>query len=262
MKRNLLLVVGVATLCAVPVCFAAGSPWDGTWKLNQAKSKLTGDVFTLTALPNGGFHVSSPGHSMDRDYTCDGKDYIVVGDTTGTCKKIDETHYAMAGKLKGQPQWHGSSVVSGGGKYLTNTAHQRRPDGSEETDVNRYERVGAGTGRAGTWRNVKSSASVADTMTIKLMGDTMRSEMPAYKMVMTAKLDGSPATLEGPTAMKEFTMRVKAESPTRLHYVQALNGKPMGEGTQTLSADGKTLVEEDWEPGGTGEKQTYVYEKQ
>ncbi len=262
MKRTLLLLVSGVALFAAPVCWGAASPWDGTWKLNQAKSKMTGDVFTLTSLPNGGFHLSTPSKSFEYDYTCDGKDYPVVSGRTGTCMKIDETHYDMAGKMNGEPDWHGTSVISEDGKQMTNTAYVHRPDGTDSVDKNTYERVGTGTGRAGTWRNVKSSASVADVLTISLAGDTMRSEMPAYKMVMTAKLDGSLATLEGPTVAKDFTIRVTADSPTKLHYVEAFNGKTMAEGTQTVSADGKTLVEVEWEPGGTGEKQTYVYEKQ
>ncbi len=260
--RPFLLSMAVLALCPVPRCAAASSPWDGTWKINQAKSKMIGEIFTLTALPNDGFHLSTSSHSMDRDYICDGKDYLVVGDQTGTCKKVDDTHYEMAGKLKGQPEWHGTSVISGDGKFMKNTAYLRRPDGSEELEENTYQRIGTGTGRAGTWRNVKSSSNVADIMKIKVTGDTMRSEMPAYKMVTTSKLDGSPAKIEGPLATNEFTLEVKADSPTRLHYVQMLNGKPTTEGTQTLSADGKTMTEEEWEAGSPNQKQTYVFEKQ
>lgn len=262
MKRNLLVLVAVLAIGAPAVCRAAGSPWDGTWKLNQSKSKMTGDVFTLAALPNGGFHLSTPSHSLDRDYTCDGKDYPVFAERTGTCKKVDDTHYEMAGKTAGKPEWHGSSVVSPDARYLTNTAYLRRPDGSETTEINRYERVGTGTGRAGTWRNVKSFESLPDITKITVNGDIMRTESPAYKMVVTAKLDGSLARLEGPNVPSTMTLRVKAEAPTKVHYFQTMDSKPMAEGTQTLSADGRTMIEEKWEPGSPGEKQTYVYEKQ
>ena len=238
------------------------SAWNGTWKLNQAKSKLTGDTFTLAALPNGGFHLSTPSHSLDRDYPCDGTDYPVIADRTGTCKKIDDRHYEMAGKVAGKPEWHGTSVVSEDGRYLTNTAYEHRPDGTDDTNVNTYERVGKGTGRAGTWRSVKSTESVPDSMTIRVTGDTMRTESPAYKMVTTAKREGSAAKFEGPMAPAGMTMNFKADSPTKLHYAQILNGKPAWEGTETLSADGKTLVQEEWETGSPAEKQKYVYEKQ
>lgn len=261
MRRTLLLAL-ILALSGVPVCFAANSPWDGTWKLNQSRSKLTGDTFMLTALPNGGFHLSTPSHTLDRDYPCDGQDYPVIADRTGTCKKIDDSHYEMAGKIAGQPAWHGTSVVSNDGRYLTNTAYEHRPDGSDTTETNTYERVGTGTGRAGTWRNVKSSESLPDIMKITVDGDVMRTESPAYKMVVTAKLDGSPARIEGPTVPANMTVSMKAETPSRLHYTQILNGKPVFEGTQTLSKDGRTMIQEEWEPGSPGEKQTSVYEKQ
>jgi hypothetical protein len=142
MKLALLTVAFLLSI--TPACLAAGSPWDGTWKLNLAKSKMTGDEFTLKALPNGGFHLSTPSHSLDLDYPCDGSDYAVLGDRTGTCKKIDDRHYEMAGKLKGQLIWHGTSIVSDDGKHLTNTAIEHRPDGADVTQSNVYERVGTG----------------------------------------------------------------------------------------------------------------------
>lgn len=247
--------------CVVSPCLAA-SPWDGTWKLNPSRSKLTGDMFTLTALPNGGFHLLAQGGSLAYDYTCDGKDYAVLTDRTGTCKKIDERHYEMAGKLRGKPVWHGTSVVSGDGKYLTNTAYETRPDGTSDTAVNKYERVGSGRGRAGTWKNVQSSDSAPDVVKISMNDGTMRTEIPAYKLILTAKLDGSLARIEGPTQSPSFTMRFTANSALKLHYTAAVNGKPMLQGTQTLSPDGKTMTQEERLTGDSNGEQSYVYEKQ
>lgn len=248
--------------CATTLCFGAGSPWDGTWKLNASKSKVTGDTFTLTALPNGGFHLREAGGVLEFDYPCDGSEYPVVAGRTGSCKKVDDSHYEMAGKIDGKPAWHGTSVVSADGKYLTNTASETRPDGTVHTTVNKAERVGAGNGRAGTWRSIKSTDSVPDVMIITVNNGTMRTEWPAYKMVALSKLDGSPAEITGPTQTSSYGIRLKSETATKLNYTTTLNGKPMTEGTQTLSPDGKTLTEQEWLTSDPKNMQVYVYEKQ
>ena len=54
----------------------AQSPWNGTWKLNQARSHMTGDTFTLTKA-GGKYHYD--GGSVQYDYACDGKDYPTLG---------------------------------------------------------------------------------------------------------------------------------------------------------------------------------------
>jgi hypothetical protein len=99
-------------------------------------------------------------------------------------------------------------------------------------------------------------------MIIKVTGDTMRTEAPAFKAVTTARLDGSDAKIEGPETLPNFVMRFKTESPLRIRYTATLNGKPDVGGTQTLSADGKTITQEEWEVGDPGAKQRYVFDKQ
>ena len=59
-----------------------------------------------------------------------------------------------------------------------------------------------------------------------------------------------------------MTASYKPEGANKLHYTTKYNDKVLNEGVQTLSADGKTIVDEDWQPGKTNEKQTYVYERQ
>ncbi|HEX5282724.1 MAG TPA: hypothetical protein VFW30_01295 [Bryocella sp.] len=48
MRKTICCACAALALAAAP-CFAAGQSWDGTWKLNVAKSKFTGDTFTIEA---------------------------------------------------------------------------------------------------------------------------------------------------------------------------------------------------------------------
>jgi hypothetical protein len=243
-------------------CLAASSPWDGTWKLNEAKSQMAGDVFMITALPHGGFHLVEGNGSFAYDYTCDGKEYVVTDRRTGTCVKVDDNHYKMAGKLDGKPSWHGMSTISADGQYMMNEAIETRPDGTTSTSATKNQRVGGGSGRVGSWRNVASSTSVPDVVKLMLHGDLLITETPAYKQIITAKLDGSPARMEGPDVPKALEIRMKAEGPLKMGIAVTYNGKPAAEGYQTVSADGKVMNQVMWDTGKPETKETYVYEKQ
>jgi hypothetical protein len=82
----------VLSMSAVLPCFAAGSPWDGTWKENLAKSKLTGDTITFSMKQEGLFHYSNGG-AIEYDFACDGKPYTTYSDHTTTCIGTVEAGY-------------------------------------------------------------------------------------------------------------------------------------------------------------------------
>jgi hypothetical protein len=247
-------------LCTAVPCFAS-SPWDGTWKMNPAKSKLTGDTFTVTAKPGGGYRFSS-GSTLEYDYACDGKPYPVIADRTLTCTGDAAAGFDyvwMAGSTTMSKSHH---ALSSDGKMLTIKGESMRPDGTTSTYEEAYKRVSGGPGMAGKWMNVKEKMSSPDVMVLELRGGVLHMEFPAYKEVVDAKLDGSESAVTGPTVPPGVTTMWKPDGPSKLHYTDKYNGKVLHEGTETLSADGKTLTDESWEPGKVNEKETVVYEKQ
>jgi hypothetical protein len=72
----------VLLLTAVAPCFAADAAWTGTWKMNPAKSKMTGDTFTIVAKPGGMLRMES---TVSYDFACDGKPYPTLADRTVSC---------------------------------------------------------------------------------------------------------------------------------------------------------------------------------
>ena len=79
-----------AALISVSLCSAltAGSPFNGTWKFNPAKSQLTGDTFTYSAGPDGKLHFSDGG-AWEFDFALDGKPYKTPGGSL--CQATSET---------------------------------------------------------------------------------------------------------------------------------------------------------------------------
>ncbi len=131
-------------------CFAADDPNMGTWKLNEAKSKLTpgtgknttvvyeaaGDQVKVTI--DGIDAESKPSHN---EWTgkFDGKDYAVTGDPKSdmrSYKKIDDHKLAFTVKKDGKTTITGHIVVAADGKSRMVTAH-----GADEQDKKSKEKA-------------------------------------------------------------------------------------------------------------------------
>jgi hypothetical protein len=247
-------------LSAIP-CFAAGSSWDGTWKLNQAKSHLTGDTFTIEAKGHGMLHYSN-GSAIAYDFACDGKAYPVIADRTVTCTGTAGSGFDYVNKAADKVLSRSHHAISADGKTMTIHGESIHPDGSKTSFDDVYKRETGTNGLAGKWRNVKSSQGGSDTMVIATKGDWIRMEFPEYKEKVEGKMDGSNLALTGPDIPPGVWQTIKGETPNKLHYTVKYKDKVLAEGTQTLSADGKVLTEEEWEPGKMNEKATLVYERQ
>jgi hypothetical protein len=130
-----ILLTIVALFAAAVTCFAADDSYMGTWKLNEAKSKMTanapknntvvysaaGDSIKVTV--DG---VDGAGKPTHNEWTgkFDGKDYAVTGDPTSdmrSYKKVDANTLAMTIKKGGKTTMTGTVAVSADGKTRTVT---------------------------------------------------------------------------------------------------------------------------------------------
>ena len=257
MNWRLNCACAVFALAAVP-CFAAGPSWDGTWKLNIAKSKFTGDTFTVEAKGNM-MHASDG--VVSYDFACDGKAYAVIADRTLTCTGSPAAGYDFMSKAGDKVLSKSHRTFSADGKTMTIHGTEMRPDGTkpEYTDV--YKRQSGTSGMVGKWMNVKSQAAAA-SMVIQTKGNWIKIYSPEFKNSVEGKMDGSALPMAGANIPPGVTQTIKPDGPSKLHYTVQYNGKVLEEGTQTLSADGKTLVDEEWAPGKMNEKSVAVYERQ
>lgn len=256
-KRWTCICIAALALAAAP-CFAATSKWDGTWKLNQAKSKMTGS--TVTISQSGNMYTTDTG-SFKFSFACDGKDYHVLPDRTISCTGSGRA-FTLVGKINGKLYSTTKREISADGKSLTDVTTGTRPDGTAYTDHETDTRVGGGSGMAGTWREAAVKNSAPESMTLKVNGDVLHFYNSGYKETTDAKLDGTPAPIKGPTAPAGLMLSNKSDGPNKIETVVTLNGKQLGQDVMTLSADGKTITDVSWTPGKESEKQTYVFEKQ
>lgn len=132
-KRNSILLL-VTLLVGATLCFAS-DPSMGTWKLNEAKSKLapgTPKNVTVTyemagsdvkATVDGVDGKGNPTHSVWTG-KFDGKDYAVIGDPTSdtrSIKKIDDRNLELTVKKGDKVTTTGKVVIAADGKSRTLT---------------------------------------------------------------------------------------------------------------------------------------------
>ena len=137
MKARAAILTLALCFVGVAASYGADDASIGTWKLNEAKSKLsagtpknntvvygaTGDSVKVTIDGTG-----ADGTATHNEWTgkFDGKDYPVTGDPdsdTRSYKKIDDHTLAVTVKKGGKVTTSGRIVVSADGKARTVTTH-------------------------------------------------------------------------------------------------------------------------------------------
>jgi hypothetical protein len=258
---NKLLATALTCAALTGSAFASTS-WDGTWKLDLNKSHLAGPSFTYTKTANGMWRYSDGAISFD--FAPDGKPYKTISsDDTLSVTANGDRALTLVSRFKDKVTTTTQETLSPDGKTLTDHATGTRPDGTKFDDSTIYSRIAGGSGFAGKWKSTKVSVSVPDSWIISSSNDgTINWVIPGYKETVHGKPDGTPLPITGPTVAHGMTVSIKQVSPRRMDYTVTINGKTIGEGYQTLAADGKSFTDTSWTPGQEAVKTTGVFNKQ
>ena len=178
----------VLSLAAVSPCFAAAadSPWNGTWKENQAKSTLSGNTVTYMAKRGGQFHYSNGG-SIEYDFACDGKAYPTLSDRTVTCTGTAATGMDFIAAAHGTVLSKSHRTFSPDGKMMMIHGTSMRPDGTSYDFDETMKRLSGTRGLAGKWLNVKDKSGSANVMVMQVFDNMMHIEEPAQKEMIDAE---------------------------------------------------------------------------
>ena len=153
MKARALALTLALWFAGAAVSFAQ-SPQMGTWKLNEAKSKIPAGAIkntTVTYEAQGdSVKVTTDGTGNDGQPThtewtgkFDGKDYPLTGDPTGDVRaytKINDHTLTLANKKDGKATETARIVVSADGKTRTLTAHFTDPAGKKVSSTAIYDK--------------------------------------------------------------------------------------------------------------------------
>jgi hypothetical protein len=153
MKTKTIGLSVILCLAAGAFCLAADDPMMGTWKLNEAKSKVApgapknntvvyaaaGDQIKVTV--DG---TDAQGKAIHSEWTgkFDGKDYPVTGDATSDTRsyKKDGNTLEMTNKKDGKVAATGKVVVSADGKTRTVTIDSTDAKGAKMTSTAAYDK--------------------------------------------------------------------------------------------------------------------------
>src|SRR6266566_7301192 len=134
-------------------CLAA-DPLMGTWKLNEAKSKITPGTMKNThvvyssmlgqvKIKSDGIDPSGKPIHVEWSGKFDGKDYPVTGDPnsdTRSYTKVNERTLTTANKKNGKVTVTGQIIVSADGKSRTVTLNGTTPKGKKFKNVAVYDK--------------------------------------------------------------------------------------------------------------------------
>lgn len=136
MKKKMILCLLASMFAVVAVCFAADDLNMGTWKLNEAKSKISAgspkNSTVVYAAAGDSIKVTVDGTDPDgkplhNEWTgkFDGKEYPLTGDTNAdmrSYKRVNAHTLTITNKKDGKVTTTGRIVISADGKTRTLTA--------------------------------------------------------------------------------------------------------------------------------------------
>ena len=153
MKVRNIVMAAVVCLAGAAVCFADDANM-GTWKLNEAKSKIgagaaknhtvvyaaTGDSIKVTV--DG---ADADGKATHNEWTgkFDGKDYAVTGDATSDMrayKRVDDHTLTFTATKGGKVTMTGRVVISADGKTRTVTTTATDAGGKKISSTGVYDK--------------------------------------------------------------------------------------------------------------------------
>ena len=257
--------IRIVAVCALVLAFAGGlaaaeNPFAGTWKLNPAKSKLTGDTMKFEKTPSGEIRCSASGTTYT--FKVDGKEYTGPFGEAIVWKQIDDHTWQTTYKQKGILISTDTSSLSPDGKTITVVSKGTKPNGATFQDTVVYERISGDKGLLGGWRDKEVKINSLITMDIKPSGqDGLLFTSEGYKWTCDAKFDGKDYTVTGPTIPAGITVTLKHTGPRSFEMLAKKNGKPLSRDTYTVSRDGRTLTDAG-SAVAVNEPYTEVFERQ
>lgn len=261
MHIRIMQVVGIVAVATSATAALAQSPFYGDWKMNNDKSRLTGDVIQFSAAPGGAIKYTA--ETLSYTFKTDGKEYTGATGAQNTWKMIDENNYERTTARNGITLGTVTYKISADSKTMVEHFTGTTPSGKSEDETTTYARAAGAKGLIGSWKDTDVKIKQDTIMSWKAgaSADTMRWELPDIKAHVDVSFDGKEATPVGPTVPKGMTLSLTKTGADSLSLVEKIDGKVVEKVSYKLSPDGKTLTAIETPPDGKAPA-TVIYEKQ
>lgn len=236
---------------------AAQPSFAGTWKLNLAKSQLTGQTLAIDKAASGLLHFDSQGFAYDFDLS--GKDFPTPDGGAVSWREVSPTNWEGTIKLNGKPVAGYHLALKG--DSITAVMKATKPDDGSMEQISTWTRVSGGPGFLGKWKS-KDVKGAPTTLEIALDGASgITLKYPEFQVACKGSFDGKDYPLTGAGANLKQTLAFEKSGTNTIKMTTKLAGKPFYVDVLTLSADGKTLTDEG-NPVAVKEPIKAVYERQ
>ena len=245
---------------ATATLVAATDPFIGTWKFNPEKSKMTGEVSKIEALPDNEYKFTFGTESFT--IKADGADHPSHFGRTMSIQVVDANHWKTTTKQDGKVLFTAEWDLAADGKALDVTANGTRANGESFTDRVTRKRIAGSTGFAGTWQDTSLKIGAPGMFEIQAYeGDGQTITVPADKVTINMKFDGKEYPVTGPQVPPDSTTSGRRINARTLEITDKTNGKVTDTARITVSVDGKTTTQVETD-AGQKTSQTYIYDKQ
>jgi hypothetical protein len=245
---------------AITATAAAQNPFAGTWKLNQEKSQLAGDILKFGPAQGQAMELTAGG--LTYSFRTDGNGYSMPSGDIAVWRQTTPgswtTEYRKPdGKLLSTDSWK----LSADGQTLSLTTSGVKADGDLYTDNSTYQRTAGASGLLGDWKSTQVKLSTPDEFTIQVSGlDGLVLKVPAMKLTCEAHFDGKEVPLHAPDLPAGLRASFERTGPSSFRLVQKLNGKTISTVEYTVSQDRQTMTAVGGAPGDP--PATMIWEKQ
>jgi hypothetical protein len=235
---------------------AADRPFDGVWKLNMSKSKLTGETFSFEKK---GAKIRFESHGYAYDLDLSGNEFPEPDGQTVSAREIDAHTWEITHRLKGKTTFVRQNSVSG--DTLTSTVTMAKADGTQGNSQSTWKRVSGGPGFFGKWKSTEIKAPAISTLEITTgPNNSVTMSFPEMDWICRGNFNGKDHALTIAGVSSKMTMAFESHGQSAFKTTLKSSGKPEYIDAWTLSSDGMTLVD-DGTPVSADEPTRLVFEK-
>jgi hypothetical protein len=219
--------------------FGVADPFVGRWKVDTAKSQLTGSISSIaSAGPNTWtFHEGVYSWTIKANGTTQSTPF---GDTA--MKVVDARTWQFAHSNNGKPAGTETWVLSADDKTVTWTSTGQKENGEVFSSTGTMKRIAGNRGFEGTWESAEVQLSFTEVDITPNGDDGITVILPEDGTTYSLKFDGREYPEHGPRLPAGVTVSATRTSSRAVKAITYLNGKAFDEEEWEVSEDGNTYT--------------------
>jgi hypothetical protein len=218
---------------------SAEDPFVGRWKVDTAKSQLTGSIYSIATagLNTWTFDDGAYSWTIKADGTPQSTPY---GNTA--LKLLDARTWQFADTNNGKPTGTEIWALSADGKTMTWTLTGQKENGEAFSSVVTMKRIAGKSGFEGTWESSEVQLPFTEVDIAPNGDDGITVTLPEDGTTYSLKFDGKEYPEQGPRLPPGVTVSATRTGARTVKAITRLNGRPFDEEEWEVSEDGNTYT--------------------